>query len=291
MSAGPANPFPNDPDRRAIWDMLVTRDIEAFTAADWPGVAADFDADAFFAVDAAASPNPDTWRIGYATLDDYRDDWLRQRAALADVEDLRAALHAATTLRDIDIRGDLAVAHKKFDGTARRRDGSTLRLSWQSLYHCRRSEGRWRIAGFTGYLPNPCPAHEAAPSPVKTVPPHAGQHVTAGPYSPVLSVRPGRIVVISGQAALAPDGSVVGEDIKTQTEATLDNCEAQLRSAGASLPDVFKVNVYLRELDDWAAFNAVYGARVPEPRPVRTAVGAVLLPGLLVEVEMWAVVA
>lgn len=71
----------------------------------------------------------------------------------ADVVDLADALYAATQLRDIEIVGDRAVAHKKFDGAAVRRDGTVVPLRWQSLYQCDRSNGRWQITGFIGYLP------------------------------------------------------------------------------------------------------------------------------------------
>lgn len=124
--------------------------------------------------------------------------------------------------------------------------------------------------------------------PRKSLPAGAGQHVTAGPYSPVLEISAGPLVVISGQAAIAPDGSIIGETIEEQTRATLENCATQLASAGCSLADAFKVNVYMTDLDLWPRFNAVYMQMMPEPRPVRTAVGTALLPGLIVEVEMWA---
>lgn len=124
--------------------------------------------------------------------------------------------------------------------------------------------------------------------PRKSLPQGATQHVTAGPYSPVLEISAGPIVVISGQAAIAPDGSIIGDTIEDQTRATLENCEKQLASAGCSLADAFKVNVYMTDLDLWPRFNAVYMQMMPEPRPVRTAVGTALLPGLIVEVEMWA---
>jgi 2-iminobutanoate/2-iminopropanoate deaminase len=125
--------------------------------------------------------------------------------------------------------------------------------------------------------------------PLKSRPAGARQHVTAGPYSPVLEVDARRLVVISGQVAVDLDGTVVGSTVERQTEATLRNCAALLASAGVSLADVFKVNAYLVDLADWPRFNVVYEAMMPEPRPVRTAVQAALLPGFLVEVEMWAV--
>jgi 2-iminobutanoate/2-iminopropanoate deaminase len=125
--------------------------------------------------------------------------------------------------------------------------------------------------------------------PRKTVPEGASQHVTAGPYSPVIEVDARRLVVLSGQVAVAPDGSVVGATIEAQTEATLANCRRQLATAGCDFGDVFKVNVYLSDLADWARFNTVYEATLTRPLPVRTAVQAILMPGFRVEIEMWAV--
>jgi 2-iminobutanoate/2-iminopropanoate deaminase len=125
--------------------------------------------------------------------------------------------------------------------------------------------------------------------PRKTVPEGASQHVTAGPYSPVIEVDARRLVVLSGQVAVDREGRVVGASIEEQTIATLDNCRRQLAVAGCDLGDVFKVNVYLADLADWARFNAVYEATFPRPLPVRTAVQAVLIAGFRVEIEMWAV--
>jgi 2-iminobutanoate/2-iminopropanoate deaminase len=125
--------------------------------------------------------------------------------------------------------------------------------------------------------------------PLKSRPKNARQHVTAGPYSPVLEVDARHLVVISGQVAVDLEGHVVGESIEDQTLATLRNCAGHLATAGCSLSDVFKVNIYLTDLGHWARFNAVYEGLMPPPLPVRTAVQAVLLPGYLVEIEMWAV--
>ena len=84
--------------------------------------------------------------------------------------------------------------------------------------------------------------------PRKTVPAGATQHVTAGPYSPVIEVDARRLVVISGQVAVDLDGKAIGATIEEQTEATLANCRRQLAVAGCDLGDVFKVNVYLADL-------------------------------------------
>ena len=122
-----------------------------------------------------------------------------------------------------------------------------------------------------------------------TKPEGAEQHVTAGPYSPVLIVDPGRIVVISGQAALNRAGETIGSTIEEQTRITLENCSNQLKSGGCSLKDVFKVNVYLSDLALWPRFNEVYKTYFHDPLPVRTAVQTGLLGGFLVEIELWAI--
>jgi len=123
----------------------------------------------------------------------------------------------------------------------------------------------------------------------KRVPTGATQHSTAGPYSPVLEIQADRLVVISGQVALDPHGNIVGDTIEEQTRATLANCRRQLETAGCTFDDVFKVNAYMTDLNDWDRFNAVYMEILPEPRPVRTTIGAKLLRTFLIEIEMWAV--
>lgn len=154
-----ANPFPlSDPDRRTLWEMLVARDIAAFAAADWTMVEPDFAHDRFMGVDGKRSPDPDDWTISFPTLAAYRDEWLRQAHDFARVADPVAAagdIFAATNLSVIEIAGDRAVAHKKFDGKVRLRDGSHDTLNWQTLYFAARIEGDWKLTGFVGYLPYP----------------------------------------------------------------------------------------------------------------------------------------
>jgi hypothetical protein len=160
-----ANPFPEgDPARRAIWEMLVPRDIDAFLAQDWGMVADDFVAEGFMGLHAHFLDNPDSWRLGFPTVAAYRDEWLRQAAetaATAFAEPPRPALFQAMTLRDIDLGPAVGVARKKFDGQIARADGGVVRLRWQTLYFVRLEGGRWRIAGFVGYLPFPMGARAA----------------------------------------------------------------------------------------------------------------------------------
>ncbi len=152
------NPFANDPDRSAIWDMLVARDIAAFVAADWSMVEGDFIKEGFLGINGGKSGNPDDWRISFPTLQAYRDDWIRQAQAsrkLDYAEDVLDGIHRATRLTEIEINGDIAIAHKKFDGVIALRDGGQDILNWQTIYFCRRVGGHWKLTGFTGYLPYP----------------------------------------------------------------------------------------------------------------------------------------
>ena len=285
------NPFPNDADRRSIWEMLVSRDISAFIQADWSLVADDFIHDGFIGIDAGQHSNPDFWNLKFPTLDDYRNEWMRQAQefkATSWKEDPEEAIYRATRLNTIEVFGDTALAHKKFDGTILSSSGARMVLRWQTLYNCRKVDGAWKIACFTGYMPYGTEAIHT-PAPLIQIPAGAAQHVTAGPYSPVLEIQAAKLVVISGQAAIDPQGNIVGDTIEEQAHFTLKNCQQQLSTAGVSLDQVFKVNVYLSDLELWPRFNAVYQEYFQDPKPVRAAVGSKLLMTLLVEIEMWAV--
>ena len=99
-------------------------------------------------------------------------------------------------------------------------------------------------------------------------------------YSEV--VTHGDTVYISGH------GVNTTADVRKQTAAVLDRIEKCLHSTGTSMQNVLKCNVYLRNLDDYAAMNEVYRGRFgPEP-PVRTcvAVAGIPLAGCLVEIEV-----
>ncbi len=121
------------------------------------------------------------------------------------------------------------------------------------------------------------------------VPENVFLHKTAGPYSPILQVCPGQIVVISGQAAIDMNGDIIGDTIDEQAKLTIENCRDQLKQAGCTLNEVFKVNVFLSDISLWDRFNKIYSQFFNQPYPVRTAVGAQLLPGIIVEIEMWAI--
>lgn len=286
------NPFEKGSDRHEIWKMLVERDIQAFVKQDWNMVAGDFIEEGFTGISANGKTNPDSWVLQYPDLESYKIDWLEQAKILSQTnyqEDVEDALYQATNLRDIEIRGNKALLHKKFDGQITQVDGKVDLINWQTLYQCQKAAGKWKISGFTGYLPFPMGHRSESSAPLKRLPEGTSQHTTAGPYSPVLEVDSQKIVVISGQAAINDAGEVIGDTIEEQTELTIDNCFKQLQTAGCDLTNVFKANIFLKNLEDWPRMNEVYKRRIPEPRPVRTAVGTDLLMTMMVEIEMWAV--
>jgi enamine deaminase RidA (YjgF/YER057c/UK114 family) len=287
------NPFSvQDADRRALWDMLVSRDIRAFVREDWSMIADDFEQKDFMGIHAGFLADPDAWRLSFPDLDAYKAEWLQQARTFKATdwgEEIEAALFRVTVLRDIEVQHNTALAHKKFFGTILKADGHAVPVSWQTLYYCRKIREAWKITGFTGFMPHYPGAAGSQTGPLKQKPAGAGQHKTAGPYSPVLVLNPGKIVVISGQAAIDPGGKLVGDTIEEQTACTMENCRSQLGAAGCGLNDVFKVNVYIRNLDDWPRFNKIYEKYFAEPLPVRTTVRADLLMHLLIEIEMWAI--
>ncbi len=290
------NPFPNDPDRRCIWEMLVLEDIAAFVAGDFSRVRGHFAAERFVGYDACRSARPDDWKITFPTLADYEARWVESsrefRAhTLAGGQDLGTFLHQLTDLREIEISGSQALAHKKFNGRTRTVEGAVLECLWQTLYLLARDQGEWKITGLIGYLPYasspPLPQGEAGP--LKRPPAGSRQHPNAGPYSPVLVLPAGRMVVLSGQGPLDPrTGRIVGTTLAEQTAVTLENCRRQLAEAAATFDDVFQVRAYLAAMREWEAFNSVYREHFRAPYPVRTTIQAVLWGGIRVEVDMTA---
>ncbi|MGL4524433.1 MAG: RidA family protein [Spirochaetia bacterium] len=117
--------------------------------------------------------------------------------------------------------------------------------------------------------------------------PHGSENPTL-PYSTVLEIECSKLVVICGQVSEDEDGNILGENIEQQTRQTLINCQKQLALASCTMNDVFKVNIYIKHIDDWSKLNTVYRDFFKPPMPVRATVQAGLLEGFLVEIEMWA---
>jgi 2-iminobutanoate/2-iminopropanoate deaminase len=95
------------------------------------------------------------------------------------------------------------------------------------------------------------------------------------------------LVFTAGQIPLTPDGDLLdGADIDVQTEQALENVEAVLDEAGATMGDVLKVTVYLDDIDDFDAMNDTYETFFDDEPPARSAVGVEALPkGVGVEIE------
>lgn len=117
----------------------------------------------------------------------------------------------------------------------------------------------------------------------------AGAPAAIGPYSQ--AVRAGGLLFCSGQIPLDPaTGKLVEGGIEIQTERVLSNLEAVLAAGGATLRSVVKTTVYLVDLGEFPAMNAVYGKFFPEDPPARATVQVVRLPaGGRVEIDAIAV--
>lgn len=100
--------------------------------------------------------------------------------------------------------------------------------------------------------------------------------------------RAGDFVFVSGTAGRRPDGALAA-DVGGQTEATLRNIEDALRDQGCALADVVEANVFLVDMADYAAMNAVWNRLFADPAryPARTtvAVRALPLPEFKVEIR------
>ena len=113
-----------------------------------------------------------------------------------------------------------------------------------------------------------------------------------GPYNQAI-VASGEMVFASGQVALDPSGALVGEgDVAAQTKQCLDNLTAVLAAAGATMADVVKTSVFLKDMNDFATMNGVYATYFDEASaPARACVEVARLPkDVLVEIECIAVI-
>lgn len=111
-----------------------------------------------------------------------------------------------------------------------------------------------------------------------------GLATPAAPYSSV--VASGELVYTAGQVAQDATGTLVSDDFREQTHQVFRNLERCLAAAGCGFGDVIKVNAYLTDLANFAAFNEIYAQYLPQPYPARTTVGAALVRGFQVEIEM-----
>ena len=114
-----------------------------------------------------------------------------------------------------------------------------------------------------------------------------------GPYSQAQLLQSGasRVVYTSGQIGIDPKSGSVAEGVGAQTKQVIANLEAVLAAAGMTLADVVKTTVFLVDMGDFAAMNAIYAGEFGETRPARSTIAVAALPvGARVEIEAWAYV-
>ena len=111
-----------------------------------------------------------------------------------------------------------------------------------------------------------------------------------GPYSQGI-VAAGKMVFTAGQVAIDPrTGEVVRGDIKAQTRQALSNVKAILEESGATMAQVVKTTVFLKDMGEFAAMNEVYGEYFRTNPPARSTVEVARLPkDVKVEIEAIAV--
>jgi len=111
---------------------------------------------------------------------------------------------------------------------------------------------------------------------------------TAGPYSH--AVEGAGLLFLSGQTPIdSATGKLVTGSIGSQTEQCFRNLGAVLGAAGLTFDDVVNVQVYLTDMNDFAAMNEVYARQFAKPFPARTTIGVASLPlGAQVEIGMTA---
>lgn len=109
-----------------------------------------------------------------------------------------------------------------------------------------------------------------------------------GPYSQAILVKNTKnLLFIAGQIPINPKtGEIVKGDIKEQARQAIENLVAILRESGATIDDVVKVTVYLKDINDFQAFNEVYSEYFGKSKPARAVVEVSNLPkGVKIEIE------
>lgn len=114
----------------------------------------------------------------------------------------------------------------------------------------------------------------------------SGAPAAIGPYSQAIAID--GLLFSAGQAALNPTtGVLVAGGIAPETERVMANLTAILDAAGCSWDDVLKTTIFLVDMAEFAAVNAIYGRFMSDPPPARSTVGVASLPkGARVEIEV-----
>jgi 2-iminobutanoate/2-iminopropanoate deaminase len=109
-----------------------------------------------------------------------------------------------------------------------------------------------------------------------------------GPYSQAIAI--GNLLFCAGQIPLDPtSGDLIGSDVTAQTERVCQNIAGVLTANGMTFANVVKSTVFLTDLTNFAAMNAVYAKFFTEPFPARSTIQVAGLPrGAMVEIEVTA---
>ncbi|WP_440683455.1 hypothetical protein [Cysteiniphilum halobium] len=143
-------------DLYQLWEMLISRDIQAFTESDWCQIENDFLADEFWAINANWSKDPSQWLYEYPTLNEYKATWLKQSfesLSKYKAQALQNDLLNVSSLSQIKIKDNNASILKCFDGYLAQESGEKELFNWQTMYICKKVQTKWYIKGFIGYLP------------------------------------------------------------------------------------------------------------------------------------------
>src|SRR6266478_3535737 len=160
------------------------------------------------------------------------------------------------------------------------------RGSARSLRSCRQ---RLASAGLNRHcareIPRASPVKPIQEEPVRNAVITEKAPKPVGPYSQ--GVIEGDFIFVSGQGCINPlTGKLELGDARSETKRVFENMQAILQAAGSSLADVVKCNVFLRDINDFAAMNEVYATFFTAPFPARTTIQAGALPGgIAVEIE------
>jgi len=105
-----------------------------------------------------------------------------------------------------------------------------------------------------------------------------------GPYSQAQIC--GGLVFCSGQIPVIPETGALAEGLEAQANQVFKNVAALLKAAGTDLSKVIKTTVFIKNMDDFAAINAIYAQYFTEPYPARSCVEVARLPkDVLLECE------
>ena len=98
-----------------------------------------------------------------------------------------------------------------------------------------------------------------------------------GPYSQ--AIKAGNTIYVSGQIPLIPETmEIISDDVQEQTKQSLENVKAVLEAAGATLNDVVKASVFIKDMNDFAKINEIYASYLKQPYTARETVEVARLP-------------